>query len=76
MSQVEAQAPPEIRLLNQLLEAETEAERRKILDENGGLVSPSLLQMIRSLRSEVGDRENPLLQERLLQVEAMIEARA
>jgi hypothetical protein len=77
MSRLEQQAPPEIRLLNDLLEVETEAERRQILDENAGMISPTLLQMVRSLRNEIGEAaDNALLQERLAQVEAMLVARA
>ena len=73
MAAMQQQAPPEIELLNDLLESESEEERRQILAENRDLVTPELRQMIKSLMAEIGQAGGNELGLRLRQIEAMIE---
>ena len=49
----QAQVPPEIRLLNQMLEAPSDAEREQILDENPQLVAQEILQVLDAVQQQV-----------------------
>jgi hypothetical protein len=74
IQEMEKQAPPELRLVNQLIRAENADEQRELLAENSNLVNPELLQIVKALESEAkGSGENSL-DGRLREVEAMIEA--
>lgn len=57
MRQVENQAPPEIQLLTQLVQAESEDEQQQLLDENSDLLSDDLVQVVNMLLDQV--RANP-----------------
>jgi hypothetical protein len=48
-----AQVPPEIRLLNQMLEAPSDVEREQILDENPQLVGQEILQVLDAVEQQV-----------------------
>lgn len=71
----EEQFPPEIRLINRLLEQETESERRRLLDENRELIGPEFLEMIKAIRADIPGEEKELLDERLGSIEAMVQTR-
>jgi hypothetical protein len=75
VKQVEEQIPPEIRLLNELLEAEEEGERQQLLDENQPLISPALLRMVEAVEGQLQEAEQPELNGRLQVVKGLIEAR-
>ncbi|MBE2220283.1 MAG: CpXC domain-containing protein [Anaerolineae bacterium] len=49
----DAQVPLEIRLLNQMLEADSDAEREQILDENPQLVVEEMLQVLDAVQQQV-----------------------
>lgn len=49
----ESQVPPEIRLLNQMLEAPSDAEREQILDENPQMVAEEMLQVLDAVQQQV-----------------------
>lgn len=79
MEEAEKQVPPQIRLINRLLQAETETEQRTILEENQNLLTPELAQMLNALAEEVtADGQAGQAQEMVGQIrklQAMVEAR-
>jgi anion-transporting ArsA/GET3 family ATPase len=46
-------SPPELELLNELLTAGTEAERRELLDQNEDLLSPEFLEVLEMIEEQV-----------------------
>lgn len=77
MRQVENQAPPEIQLLTQLVQTESEAEQQQILDENADLLSADLVQVVNMLLDQIkaNPGRNDGMQGRLEGVRALIQAR-
>jgi molybdopterin converting factor small subunit len=55
MDEMESQAPPEVRLLNQLIRAEDRETRRQILENNRDAVTPQLKQVIQAV---IGDAQS------------------
>ncbi len=51
--QAESQYPPEVVLINKLVEAESEAEQELILDKNEALLTPELLPVIEKLADDI-----------------------
>lgn len=74
ISEIEEQAPPEIRLMNQLLRLESESEREALLAQNEHLVDSQLLQMVEAIGEQARDSGDRELDKRLKQVQVMIEA--
>jgi hypothetical protein len=70
--EMERQAPPEIRLVNQLVRAETEEQRIQILNENQDLVSPELLQLTKSIETQAEEQDDVELQARVAKIHSMI----
>lgn len=78
MEEAEQQVPPQIRVINRLLRAESEADQRRILDENSEQLTPELVQMLGALAQEIeadGQGEGAEMAERIRQVQAMVEMR-
>ena len=75
MSFAEQQAPPEVQLLNELMEAESEAEMAEILAEGEDLLSPELVQVVDMLRERASGEGQGELDGRLRQIKTMIQAR-
>jgi hypothetical protein len=75
VQQMESQLPPEVMLLNALLEAETDETRRQLLDENQALVSPNLMQIIDMVGQQLAQSNQPELNGRLQQIKGMVQAR-
>ena len=75
MSFAEQQAPPEVQLLNQLMEAESEGAMGQILDEGQELLSAELVQVVDMLRERANGEGQPELDGRLRQIKTMIQAR-
>ncbi len=75
VQKMESQLPPEVMLLNALLEAETDAQRRQLLDENQELVSPELMQVIDLIGQQLAQANQPELNGRLQQIKSMVQAR-
>ena len=75
MSFAEQQAPPEVQLLNELMEAESEAAMAQILDDGAELLSPELVQVVDMLRERAGEGGQPELDGRLSQIKTMIQTR-
>jgi len=70
--EMERQAPPEIRLVNQLVRAETEKQRIQLLNENQELIRPELLQLTKSIETQAEEQGDVDLQARLAEIRSMI----
>ncbi|MCB8944386.1 MAG: hypothetical protein H6658_11615 [Ardenticatenaceae bacterium] len=75
MSFAEQQAPPEVQLLNDLMEAESEAVMGQLLDEHEDLLSKELVQVVDMLRERAGGEGQEALNGRLGQIKTMIQSR-
>lgn len=75
VQEAESQMPPELLLLNQLVEAETEAEQRQILEANKQLLSPNLIKMIEVVEDQAKNSGESELNGRLRSLKAMIQTR-
>jgi hypothetical protein len=75
LRQVESQFPPEVMLLNQLLEVESPTEREQVLKENPQLLSPNLLKMVEAVMAETQEAGQAELTNRLQAIKQMIEVR-
>ncbi len=73
MQAYQEQLPPEIRLINRLLDQD-EAGQRQLLAENKELVGPEFLEMIKAIRAENQSGEGQQLAERLAPIEAMVQS--
>jgi hypothetical protein len=75
VQEMENQSPPEVRLLNHLLRAESDKDRRAILDENPQMVSAEFLELLDAIGAEVDASGDPELKNNLEQVKAMVRMR-
>jgi hypothetical protein len=75
IQEMENQAPPEIRLLNHLMRAESDQERRRLLDENQEMVTADFLKLLDAVSAEVDASGDPELKNSLRQVRAMVQMR-
>ena len=75
LKQMESQYPPEVMLINSLLEAPSEAEQNQILDENKAMLTPNLLQMIDGLIPQLEEAGQKEVAEKLQQVKGKIALR-
>ncbi len=75
MQAVESQYPPEILLLNQLLEADTAVDRAHILDKNQQYVNTNLLKMLEAVEGQIKGMGQEELNGRFQAVKEMIRAR-
>lgn len=75
MQAVESQYPPEILLLNQLLEADTAVDRAHILDKNQQYVNTNLLKMLEAIEGQIKGMGQEELNGRFQAVKEMIRAR-
>ncbi|MCO5190598.1 MAG: CpXC domain-containing protein [Anaerolineae bacterium] len=66
--------PPEIRMINDMISAESEAEARRILNENSHMVTPELAEALKQLENNPAAQGNPELLERVRAVQRMINA--
>lgn len=75
MAEIERQAPPEIRLLNQLLRADGEDAWGPLLDQNAELLSPVFVQTVRSLVDQAREAGQEELAGKVERLAAVLEAR-
>lgn len=73
--QAESQYPPEIMLLNQLMEAENEAAQQQVLDENAALLTPELIQVLDAVMKQFEDAGQGEMNGRLNAIKGLVEAR-
>jgi hypothetical protein len=76
MAEIERQAPPEIRLLNQLLRTEGEDAWGPILEQNAALLTPVFLQTVRSLVDQAREAGQEPLADRVERLAGVLEARS
>jgi hypothetical protein len=72
VSEAESQSPPEVRLLNKLVGAESDEERRKLVEENRELLSPDLIAVIDALQDQAESSGQEGLQDRLSVVKTLL----
>jgi len=75
VQEAEGQVPPEIQLLNAMLESESDLERAQILDEHPELVSEEILEVLGVVQNQVVQSGQDELNGRLEAIKAMIAAR-
>ena len=79
IEEAERQVPPQIRLVNRLMRAETDQERRALLEENAAVVTPELAEMFDALIDQISAEETGAQSEeaieRLRQLKAMVQMR-
>lgn len=75
MGLVEDQMPPEIQLINHLVQAETPAQEAAILDANRDLLSPELVAVIDQIITQSTEAGQPELNGRLQAIKAAIQSR-
>jgi hypothetical protein len=71
----ESQYPPEILLLNQLMEAVTSEEQQQVLDENKELLSTELVGVVDAVMQQFEEAGQDEVNGRLRQIKSLIEAR-
>lgn len=74
-NQMEQQAPPEIRLINSLILAQSLEEQQILLDENSDLVKPELAEVLNLLAEDAQSRGQEELKDRIELIRSLIEAR-
>lgn len=52
LDRLEEQMPPQVRVINRLLRAETAAERSRVLEDAGGLVDSELIQVLEAIADD------------------------
>ncbi len=72
INEMERQAPPEVRLVNQLIQLDDDEQRRVLLSENAELVKPELLEVIKALEEQALERNESELSERLAAVQSVV----
>ncbi len=75
LNEIESRSPPEVRLINHLLEAKSDEEMQTVLDNEAQLVSPELLQLIKSIADQASERGDKRLSDRLDRVQSAIRRR-
>ena len=74
VEEMENQAPPEIRLINQLLRSENEEEQLRLLGENENLITTELLELTASISADAERSGEKQLANRASKVERMVKA--
>jgi len=75
VQEAEGQVPPEIQLLNAMLEAESDLERAQILEEHPELVTPEVMEVLGVVQQQVLQTGQDELNGRIETIKAMISAR-
>jgi hypothetical protein len=74
-TQAESQYPPEVLLINHLLEAKTEAEQEQVFEANSGLLTPELITVIDKLVVDIEGNGQMETAVKLCDISKKIEAR-
>jgi len=72
MTDVEQQLPPEVRLINQLIGAQSNDQRRQLLASNAELVQPELLEVIKALEEQSQSSQDSELKKRLADTRSVV----
>lgn len=70
--EAESQTPPEVQLLNKLVSAQSEEERRQLIEDNRELLSPELVAVIDALLEQAGSAGQQELRDRLSAVKSLL----
>lgn len=74
-SQAESQYPPEVILINNLMEARTDEEQEQIFETNAGLLTPELITVIVKLANDIEENGQVDAAAKLREINKKIEAR-
>ncbi len=74
-AQAESQYPPEVLLINNLMEATTEAEQEQVFEANAGLLTPELITVIEKLAADIDEKGQVETAVKLRDINKKIEAR-
>ncbi len=72
VAQIEGQTPPELRLLNNLVRAESDAEIEQLIAENQDLLSPDLIKVVDALQDQIRPSGQQEMIDRLGRLKALI----
>jgi len=76
MQEAERQVPPQIRFINSLIRAETEAEQRQLLEENPDMVTDELAQILDALSQELAaEQQGSDMADEIQKLKAMVQMR-
>ena len=71
---LEEAMPPQIQLINRLLNADTGQERRALMEERDGLITPEFLELMEAMATDLTERGQPEAAGRLRSVQAEVSA--
>lgn len=74
-SQAESQYPPEVLLINNLMEARSEEEQEQVFEANAGLLTPELITVIEKLANDIEGNGQADAAAKLRDINKKIEAR-
>ncbi|MCA9937587.1 MAG: hypothetical protein KC418_03025, partial [Anaerolineales bacterium] len=75
LEEVESQTPPELRFLNDLMEAETPAQQDALLTANPEMVSPRMVELLRMLAQQTDQAGDSDTTDRLKSLEKLVASR-
>lgn len=76
LDEAEKQVPPQIRFINRLIRAESEEAQRQLLEENGDMITPELVQILEALSREVASGDDEAgIGDIINRLKAMVQAR-
>lgn len=76
MQEAERQVPPQIRFINSLIRAESEAEQRQLLEENSEMVTEELAQILDALSQELAaEQQGSDMANEIQKLKAMVQMR-
>lgn len=74
LEEAEKQVPPQIRFINQLVRAESEAEQRQLLEENPEMVTAELVQILDALSQELtAEQQGSEVADEIQKLKAMVQ---
>ena len=74
VEEAEKQVPPQIRFINNLMRAETDAERRQLLEENPEMVTDELVQILDALSEELAaEQQGTAMVDEIQKLKAMVQ---
>jgi len=75
LKQLESQMPPEVALLNKVMQTQSEAEMNGVLEENRHLITPDFLKMLEAVIGRLNESEQDEIGGRLRELKERIKQR-
>jgi hypothetical protein len=72
VQEAESQTPPEVQFLNKMVSAQSDEERRQLIEDNRELLSPELVAVIDALQEQAGSAGQQELKDRLSAVKSLL----